>query len=264
MESNPRLMYCGHVPPQTNWGTARSKHDFHEIIVVFRGHLTVVFDSETIEATTGDILFYKAGRFHTEQSDPTNPVETRFLSLLCDTLNDWNWTRLVDRDGRVRELASWLERDWHSLDPSAQFTRLAILQTIVAECQRLSSHQEEPFLATVHQFMDANLGKVLTNADLAETVKLSPFHFNRRYRRLTGHPPMTELRRRRMETARHLLVTTDLSISAIAKIIGLVSVQHLARLFRQQFGVTPGEIHRTLYRPVESHPDSSSFRVGNK
>lgn len=106
----------------------------------------------------------------------------------------------------------------------------------------------EPFLATIHQFMDENLGKAVTLQDLAATVKLSPFHFIRRYHRLKGRPPMAELRRRRMEAARHLLATTDLPMAAIAQSIGLVSIQHLARLFRQQFGVTPGEIRRSLYR----------------
>ena len=45
----------------------------------------------------------------------------------------------------------------------------------------------------------------------------------------------------RVNRARHLLETTDLSISDIAQTCGFYDHSHFVRVFRRERGVTPGE-----------------------
>ncbi len=210
--------------------------------------MRVVFDDQTVAAEAGDLLFYRAGRHHAEYSDPSDPVETRYMAFTSEVAATWTWTTLHDRDGRVRELISWLHNDWQARDPGAEDIRQAFTQAIVAECRRLMTTHEDPFLAKVHACMERDLARPLAVGDLADAVGLSPFHFIRRYRRLVGRTPMAELRRRRIEAARHLVATTDLPLADIPAKVGIADVQHLTRLFRQHLGSTPGGIRRLLYR----------------
>lgn len=248
MDLNWRLIAVGKIARDPAWMIPRHGHAHHELIVPLSGRMTVNFDDEQISAGPGDVLFYRAGRHHTEASDPNDPVETRFVAFSSEAAAAWTWTRLVDRDGRVRELVSWLHGEWLSTGPAAAATRTAFSQAIHAECGRLMIQVEDPFLARVHAVMDHGLTRSLGIADLAAAAGLSRFHFIRTYRQATGRTPMAELRRRRVEAARHLVATTDLPLAAIPARVGVADVPHLTRLFRAVLGTTPGEIRRSLYR----------------
>ncbi len=243
------LLACGCIRPDPCWTMADHVHaGHHELIVLLRGRMRVTFSDQTVEAGAGDLLFYRAGRRHHERSDPADPVETRFLAFTAPVADAWTWTTVADRDGRVRELVSWLYQESTAQDMAAAAVRTPFAAAILAECVRLVAAVEPPLLATVHGLMERDLAQPLALADLAAAVGLSPFHFLRRYRSLAGCTPMAVLRQRRVEAARHLVATTDLPLAEIARRVGLAGAPHLTRLFRQILGTTPGGIRRSLYR----------------
>jgi len=82
-------------------------------------------------------------------------------------------------------------------------------------------------------------------AELAASVNLSPFHFARAFKRSTGLPPHRFQQRLRMESARELLRTTQLSVTDIALRVGYGSSQALARAFRRDAGATPAEFRHS-------------------
>lgn len=247
-----RLLACGRIAPNPGWGVPHHVHaSNHELIVPLRGRMRVTFPDQTVEAGAGDLLFYRAGRQHHETSDPADPVETRYLAFTSPVADGWTWTTVADRDGRVRELACWLHREFNTHSVASAEVRLSFTAAIIAECGRLILADEPPLLAAVHAVTDRDLGRPLALGDLAAAAGLSPFHFLRRYRAMTGRTPMAELRRRRVEAARHLVATTDLPLAEIPHRVGLAGTPHLTRLFRQVLGTTPGEIRRSLYRNAD-------------
>jgi len=78
---------------------------------------------------------------------------------------------------------------------------------------------------------------------LADTVRLSPYHFCRAFRVSTGVPPHRFLIRTRMERARALLAG-KMSITEIASDCGYQSSQAFARVFRKEVGTTPADYRR--------------------
>ncbi len=115
----------------------------------------------------------------------------------------------------------------------------------------------------MHNHIATHLAEPIAVGDLAVIAGMSLAHFIRSYRGLTGRTPMAEVRRARLEVARHLVATSDLPLREIPGRVGLATVQHLTRLFRKHFGITPGamrarrEAVADSTRPLEheSRPD---------
>ncbi|MEN0062899.1 MAG: helix-turn-helix transcriptional regulator [Myxococcota bacterium] len=76
--------------------------------------------------------------------------------------------------------------------------------------------------------------------DLAAQMGLSPRSLTRGFHTHFGTSVFGLLRQERLRRARELLNTTDLPIGDIAYQLGFSSSSHLARVFREAMGVTPG------------------------
>ncbi len=87
--------------------------------------------------------------------------------------------------------------------------------------------------------VEAHLGSPITTAELANLVRLSPFHFSRAFRRSFNDSPHAYLMRRRVERAQGLMLTTTTPLAQIAVSCGLADQAHFTRLFRRFAGESP-------------------------
>jgi AraC family transcriptional regulator len=88
--------------------------------------------------------------------------------------------------------------------------------------------------------IETNLSAAITTKDLALLAKLSLFHFCRAFRESFGESPRGYVRRRRVERAQGLMLTTNTSLGEIAADCGFTDQAHLSRLFRRIVGESPG------------------------
>ena len=80
-------------------------------------------------------------------------------------------------------------------------------------------------------------------AVLAERAALSPYHFHRVYKAVTGETPAATVRRLRLENiARQLFSAANADITTLALEHGYASSQALAKAFRAHFGMTARDI----------------------
>jgi AraC family transcriptional regulator len=79
-------------------------------------------------------------------------------------------------------------------------------------------------------------------ARLAEAAHLSPFHFHRVYRALTGETPGNTALRLRLLRALRLLADPEQPVTDAALAVGYETPQAFARAFRQTFGDTPSAL----------------------
>src|SRR4051812_18015235 len=66
--------------------------------------------------------------------------------------------------------------------------------------------------------------RVHTTHSLADVAALSPYHFNRVFRRTIGIPPAQYLCAVRIETAKHLLLATSLRVTDVCFDVGYSSL----------------------------------------
>lgn len=95
-------------------------------------------------------------------------------------------------------------------------------------------------LSELPGWLESRLHRPVSVAEMAEAMAMSERNFHRRCQADFGLTPNALLQRLRLERARLLLQHPDLALKAVAQQSGLHDVSALCRLFRQQFGVTPG------------------------
>lgn len=89
-------------------------------------------------------------------------------------------------------------------------------------------------------------------ARLAEAAHLSPFHFHRIYRALSGETVGQTVARLRLLRALQLLAEPDERVTETALAVGYETPQAFARAFRQAFNATPSELRGQRARLQEA------------
>ena len=97
----------------------------------------------------------------------------------------------------------------------------------------------------LNQYLDENLDRNISLAELAGVLRLSVFHFARKFRTEFGCPPHTYVTRRRIERAKAQLAQRSVPLKVVAANAGFSDQSHMTRLFQRLVGVTPAEYRKT-------------------
>lgn len=114
-------------------------------------------------------------------------------------------------------------------------------------------------LRRVTEYVQQNLDKDLTLAELAAVVYMSPFHFARLFKCSTGVPPHRFVVRQRLTRARTCLAMEGQSIAQISRMVGYRTPSHFTTVFRRTLGVTPG-----AYRAAALQANRSNGEGGGR
>jgi AraC-like DNA-binding protein len=96
------------------------------------------------------------------------------------------------------------------------------------------------------ELMHTQLDQDLTLRALAAASYLSPFHFARLFKKLTGSTPHNYLAGIRATRAQLLLAETELSVTEVGAQVGYLSASHFTKAFRLATGTTPREFRKGL------------------
>lgn len=100
----------------------------------------------------------------------------------------------------------------------------------------------DPDVAEVLRFIRSKACEGLRVADILDIFPISRRKLEQDFRAILGRSIGEEIRRTRMETARKLLVETDLSMASIARHCGYSSGVELAHAFRKYEGIKPSDL----------------------
>ncbi|MCH5642999.1 GlxA family transcriptional regulator [Gordonia sp. ABSL49_1] len=100
--------------------------------------------------------------------------------------------------------------------------------------------------AAVRGWAMSNLTANLSVPALAAVAQMSPRTFSRRFRAETGKSPGAWVLERRVDHARELLESGDLSVDAVAELSGLGTADTLRHHLRRELGMSPSAYRRTF------------------
>lgn len=89
------------------------------------------------------------------------------------------------------------------------------------------------------EHIDENIQQSPTLDELAALVEMNPQYFSRTFKKWVGLPPHRYIVGRKVERAKSLLKTTDLSLVEIAFRVCIASQSHFTTVFRRLTGKTP-------------------------
>jgi len=120
------------------------------------------------------------------------------------------------------------------------------------QSQRLAAH------------VDSNLACKIVIKDLAASLDISVGHFCRAFRCTFGMPARIWIRRRRIEFAQGLMLTTRASLSEIALSCGMSDQSHFTRSFRRIVGEAPSSWRQTRIGVIEERVTEVAYPGATK
>ena len=260
-------------PPEPN------RHlDFMSLYLVKQGKGTHVIDGVSYAIARGDVYAMGVGMMHyfadcdqletdtLHFSPEIFDAETRealletpgFLSLFIENTGQdtpRHWLHLspdtyAPISGDIEELRS----EWKSGTAAGTVLARSLFVRLAVHLSRLSFGNEvevkrktitgglhHATVAAAVRYLDSHFKEKVRIERVASGVFLSADRFTEVFGSIMGRTPRDYLRYLRLEHARNLLLTTDLSITEIAFDSGFGESAYFTRVFRAAQGVTPSE-----------------------
>ena len=117
-----------------------------------------------------------------------------------------------------------------------------------------TTHSYQRRIAHALEHIASHLGEPLSTREIAKVAHLSPWHFHRVFRAVTGATLGDVIRAMRLESGASALRNSDLTVTRIALDCGYESGEALSRAFRRHFGMSPSHYRRIGVPPGTIRP----------
>lgn len=252
--------------------TSEARSDY-AVIFPLRGRLLASVAGEEFEISEGSALLINPG----SPAGAVSREETEFFMLTLTPAFVFDLAvrlRLtlsgasvvfssgkVERDDRLAHLARDLTNELKEEEAGQEVVITAQVEQMLVHLLRHHANvrrSDELELSRVGlvdrrirsavEMMHAHMDRDLPIEELAGAAYLSPFHFARLFKKLTGASPHAYLANLRVQRAQQLLAETDLSISELSARVGYSSPSHFSKAFRRATGLTPRAFRAAIIR----------------
>jgi AraC-like DNA-binding protein len=220
--------------------------DCDELIFVRAGTLGMFEGPQRFTISAGETLILRQGRRHGGMAVMPKDLEFYWIHFtvaavakalvqvpqhglpLRPSILEALWRRLLDDQARA------------PLDPLAGGLVIALMLTEVQRVEAAGAVSGGCGLASAAKaWLTAHWHEPVSTLEVARAVGCHPHHLARVYRETFQRTVLADIQSSRLNHARHLLITSRLTISEIARASGLGTSAWLRRVYRRQFGESP-------------------------
>ncbi len=215
------------------------------------------FKKSKVMLKAGQVYLIPAGRSHAYGADTENPWTIYWFHLLGSQCNEsvkaimgaGKTAKGVQvglsekRDAIFKQIAAAFLKGYSAAN--LLFANL-LLQYYLASFVVPEQFLQQPLPAKAPNasdkailFMQQNLSRQITLANIAEAAHLSVSFFSRKFKHDTGYAPIEYFNYLRIQQACQLLHFSELRINEVASKIGIDDPFYFSRLFREQMGISP-------------------------
>jgi AraC-like DNA-binding protein len=252
-----------HPPDLPHVDPAEEVTPHYSINLIETGGFSIQHGDGAWTIGAGDVFVTTPGQRHRYMHDEHDGAPTDVCIAVCfkdDARDDIDGFRLgalqprtpvVPLTNRTAYLRHRLFADLASGADALTFDALAgeLLAATLAPGGTAASYQPAqiawyaPRIDAVRRRLDEEFGAEHTLAALARGAAMSPYHFARVFRELTGVPPHRYLVRRRLAAAAERL-RDGASVTDTCFAVGFRSLSHFITAFRRAYGVSPSRLSR--------------------
>ncbi|MDH7460564.1 ATP-binding protein [Chitinophagaceae bacterium 26-R-25] len=147
---------------------------------------------------------------------------------------------LLLRIKKLLELRKKLQQHYSKQIGIAQHTEIVVTEEIITAT--IGESAEHEFVRKIRELVEANFSNYEFSVEqLCKLIFMSHSQLHRKLEALTGCSPNRFIRIVRLKKAKGLLSNPALSIGVIALDCGYADAGYFARVFKQEYGVTPQE-----------------------
>lgn len=225
----------------------------HELILVEAGVLPITEASTEHDVHQGQWILLRAGMRHYGTRDLDDHTWFRWICFTSEPTAIGQGSTPIGVAHDRREIAAVFarylaDRDEDRLTQQAAdaYTTL-ILHRLAAPDSRSMSNDERLRRLAARHIADHLDDPDLTTATIAAALGYHPDHLGRAFRTDANVPITTYIHQERVDHARTLLRTTDVSIDRVAAASGFRDVRYFRRIFVRHAGVSPSA-YRSVHR----------------
>lgn len=256
-----RLSENGYFEAGRNYFTHRDHKPAALYLYTLSGQGSISLKGQTALLSAGSALLIECEsehEYHTVSDEPWRFFWVHFtgdgLRAILPLLSDGLTPLRPEQPIRIRELFEQLDALHDRTDRFVFAYRSAILDELLLHSIRALERQEhtaqrgETDLEPAKAYIRDHLAETVTVEQLAAACNLSKFHFIRLFHRQTGFSPYRYVQINRIDRAKALLISTELSVAEIAAAVGLCSGANFCKVFREMVGITPAVYRREQFR----------------
>lgn len=245
-------------------------HDLYEAVYIHEGKGTFFIDDSLYDKEPGDLFLIPGNTVHRAFPSPDDPIVSTAVffapSLVqTDSLNDdYDALRCYRISRRMkqykirlaepaqRQIESTLdamERESNERESGYRHALKLRLQQLLLEINRHPFTKETslaataispPWMQTALRDIDRDPVRCGGLSRLSMEARVSPSHFSRAFKQLTGMNVTDYVNAKRLIRAKELLLSTDDNVETIALACGFQGMRHFYVTFKKMTGYTPG------------------------
>lgn len=253
-------------------------HDYYQFIYVRKGPVAVITEQETIVLSEKEALIVPCNAPHSLAScgerNETYEVKFSLCGRGAELLGTIPCRVCRDVFGEINLSLRQMERESNKLDRLSREIVAVEMYKILLLMQRepertgetdtaaeLTDMTDDKLLHTVDQFIEENMSRNITVKDVANHMCIEYKYFSHYFASRYEIRLKQYITDKQIAKARELLVSTTLSITAVAEQCGFGDSRHLAKMFKASEKLSPTEFrkrHQTI-RAVTLEPEPASF-----
>ncbi|WP_018527432.1 AraC family transcriptional regulator [Alkalispirochaeta alkalica] len=279
-DTNPRfkLLFLSKSKFENDWHSVPHTHFFSEMFYVMNGEGQFFANNHTVDINSDSLVIVNANVEHTEISTRSeNPLE--YIVLGIEGLQfdfgpeDRGFSVADYRDAKMEMRFLFLAMLHEMRKPGSALKKnycQNVLNLIMINIMRHKSmgisisppRKACKECARVKEYIDQNMKSDINLDQLAKIAHLNKYYMSHTFTKTYGISPINYLLEKRIEECKHLIDSTDLSLSQISSIVGFSSSSYFSQSFKRIVKISPREYRRRvktasfrrLSRDVVRHP----------
>lgn len=252
----------GHFLYEPGYALQRDAYDSYLILYIENGSMTVALGGKNLTAGAGKFILidcYQPHAYHTDVG-----CECYWCHFDGVTAKAF-FRHITERMGNVFSLREpelpklRIEAIYRCFSGGAvrepvisRYLNDILTAFLLGSEQSSTVSNHHAMAEAVISYIGEHLKEFITVETLANQAGLSPYHFIRMFRKATGFSPHEYLRNARINTAKYLLVNTQLPLKDICLSVGFSCESVFCHAFKKTTEMTPTE-YRNRSLCVSSH-----------
>ena len=237
----------------------RHIHNTYTIGIVTQGIRIITYSGGTNQISENEIFIINPGQVHSCSSEDQWGHSYKILSVSSQTMQsiasqisekheakpffkkiDYKSDVLSDKIARLFDIIEEPESDIQVESNLNSFLAYLIMSFSDSPPIIYVKEEQKDSIKRVCDYISQNFAENLSLKKLAEVACLSPFHFQREFKKRIGITPHEYLSDFRIRESKKLLLNSE-DIADIATQMGFFDQSHFSRIFRKTVGIPPGK-----------------------
>ena len=251
----------GYYPAAQHHRMQRREHDNYLLIYCSAGEGQLHAGQQRVGVGRGDLVLLPKTMPHEYSADARRPWSIYWLHFDGELAQQFGaqlqmqgpcrsiglQPRVIAGFDELTQLRSSRYQLPNLIHACHQLQSLLSYLAVLLRQQVLTTHKQIDW-PRIQAVMQAHIHGQLNLDTLAAEVRLSKYHFSKKFKQFTGQSPIQYFINMKMQQACDLLDASRQTVKQIALSLGYEDVYYFSRLFKQVIGLSPAQYRQSKYR----------------